>query len=172
MLIVLGILVALAALVVPRLLGMGKKADVKTTKAQIGSLKGALTNYALDNKGFPTTEQGLDALLVAPGESEEEGSSAASRWDGPYLQSDALPKDAWGNDFGYAYPPEKGKIDFPDIWSSGPDGEEGTEDDICSWSSASGEGGGDGELGGGPDENRDVDIDTDFGAGSGSTEEF
>ena len=64
MLIVLGILVALAALVVPRFLGTQKKTDIQRTQAQIGAFRGALEKYYLDNRGFPTTEQGLAALLT------------------------------------------------------------------------------------------------------------
>jgi len=54
--------------------------------------------------------------------------------DGPYTESGELPKDPWGNDFQYEYPPKHGTGDFPDIWSKGPDGEDGNEDDIVSWS--------------------------------------
>jgi general secretion pathway protein G len=167
MLIVLAILVALAAMVVPRFLGTQKKADVQTTKTQIGLFEGALERYAHDTKGFPLTEQGLEALVVAPAEGEE---SEVSGWEGPYLRTDALPTDAWGNEYRYAYPPEKTRIDFPDIWSAGPDGEDDTEDDVCSWSTGSEEG--EDEFGGGPDEDLDVDIDVDVGGGSGRTEGF
>ena len=74
----LAILVALAAMVVPRFLGTQKKADVQTTKTQIGLFEGALERYAHDTKDFPTTEQGLAALLSAPADSED---SAVSGWD-------------------------------------------------------------------------------------------
>jgi len=162
MLIVLAILVMLVALVVPRFLGAQKKADRQATQAQIELFRGALDRFSLDTKGYPSTEQGLKALLTAPAESEE-GTSAG--WDGPYVNKDEIPKDAWGNEFQYVYPPERGSVDFPDIWSYGPDGEDNTEDDICSWSKSS-EGGSDAETGTGPEENLDIDVDVDLGGGS------
>src|SRR5512137_2071934 len=105
LLIVLAILVMLLALVVPRFLGSQKKADRQAAQAQIELLRGALERYAVDMKDFPTTEQGLDALLSAPSDQEE---SKAANWDGPYLNKDELPIDPWGNDYQYAYPAERG----------------------------------------------------------------
>lgn len=136
LLIVLGILVALMALVLPRLLNTRGKADEQTVRTQIGLFRGALERYAVDTRGFPTTEEGLIALFEAPAESEE--SSSVSGWDGPYMEGDGVPLDPWGNEFQYAYPPEQNKSDFPDIWSWGPDKEDGTEDDIGNWTSATG----------------------------------
>ena len=169
MLIVLGILVALAAMVVPRFLGTQKKTDIQRTQAQIGAFRGALEKYYLDNRGFPTTEQGLAAMLTPPAEEGDE--SGTSDWDGPYLNSDSLPKDAWKRDFQYAYPPERGRIDFPDIWSAGPDGEDNTEDDICSWT-VTAEGSGEDEFGSELDQNLDVDIDVDVSPPPGGMDEY
>jgi len=165
LLIVLGILVMLAALAVPRLLGTRKKAKLNTAESQIGLLRGALEHYALDNETFPSTEQGLQALFQAPADSDSEEGSTASNWAGPYLNKD-LPKDPWGNEYQYAYPPERGSGDFPDIWSWGPDGEDNTEDDICSWGTATQ---GEGELGEGMDS--DIDVDTGGDVGGGGTED-
>lgn len=158
MLIVLAILVMLVALVVPRFLGARKKADRQTAQAQIGLFRGALERYALDMKDFPTTEQGLQALVQPPADSEE---GTAAGWEGPYLDKDSIGLDPWNHDYQYAYPPERGTTDFPDIWSFGPDGEDNTEDDICSWTVKSGEEGV-GEAGQ-PKANRDIDIDVDVG---------
>jgi general secretion pathway protein G len=139
MLIVLGILVMLIALAAPRFLGAQKKADIQTAKTQIGLFRGALERYALDMKTFPTTEQGLEALIGPPAAAESttaEGtpsSGVAGKWDGPYLNVSEIPLDPWGNPYQYRYPPERGTTDFPDIWSFGPDGQDNTEDDICSW---------------------------------------
>lgn len=143
MLIVLAILVGLAAMVVPRLLGTQKKADISNAKAQIGMIKGCLQNYFLDMKNFPTTEQGLDALVAAPAGGEEGTETVASsnNWNGPYTESGELPVDPWGNQYQYAYPPTNSKSDTPDIWSFGPDGQDNTEDDITSWTREAGEGG-------------------------------
>jgi general secretion pathway protein G len=156
LLIVLAILVALLALVLPRLLGSKKKADRNTAKAQIELFRGALERYALDNNGFPTTEQGLQALLAPPSDTEDLEETSTEGWDGPYVNKDAIEKDPWGQDYQYAYPPDRGRSDFPDIWSYGPDKEDNTEDDICSWSVGEGEEFGD-------DADLDIDVDVDVG---------
>ncbi len=130
MLVVLGILVLLLAMVVPRVLGTQKKADITATKSQILFLNGCLQRYALDMKGFPTSEQGLKSLVASPANAN---GTAASRWGGPYTESGELPTDAWGNPYQYEYPATKGRGDRPDIWSYGPDGEDNTDDDIVSW---------------------------------------
>jgi general secretion pathway protein G len=149
MLVVLAILVLLVGMVAPRVLKSQKKADVNNAKAQLGMFRTCLERYAVDMKDFPTTEQGLQALL-APPESDssaektgEGGEASSSGWDGPYVNQETLPKDPWSNDYQYEYPPTHGKGDYPDIWSFGPDGEDGTEDDIVSWSSSDGEAEGD-----------------------------
>jgi len=160
MLIVLAILVMLMSLVVPRFLGARKKADRQATQTQVELFRGALERYALDTKDFPTTEQGLQALLVAPGDGKE---GAVVGWDGPYVNKDTIGLDPWNNDYQYAYPPERGKTDLPDIWSFGPDGEDNTGDDICSWTVAAGEEGAEGQ----PKENRDVDVDVKVGGSAG-----
>jgi general secretion pathway protein G len=131
MLVVLAILVLLVSMVVPRIMGSQKKADINATKSQIGMFKAALERYALDCKKYPSTEQGLAALVTKPSDLAETAS-----WDGPYLTGDII-KDPWGGEYQYKYPPEKGSGDNPDIWSFGPDGEDNTEDDICSWTGSS-----------------------------------
>jgi general secretion pathway protein G len=156
LLIVLAILVMLVALVVPRFLGARKKADRQATQAQIELFRGALERYALDTKDLPTTEQGLQTLLAAPSGDEE---STIADWEGPYINKDAIPKDSWGRDYQYAYPPERGGAELPDVWSFGPDGEDNTEDDICSWTVTAGAEGEPGE----PTENRDIDVDVNLG---------
>lgn len=155
LLIVMAILVLLVSLVGPRLLGSKKKADVSAVKTQIGMFQSALERYAVDMNTFPSDQQGLQALVNKPGGAGESvdtsaddlgddlalddgsggstGGGNATNWDGPYLKQSSLPKDPWGNGYGYAYPPKKGDSDVPDIWSFGPDGKENTEDDIVSW---------------------------------------
>ena len=164
LLIVLGILVMLIALAAPRLLGTRKKANIKTAQSQIGLLRGALDLYELDHNTFPSTEDGLRALIEPPSEADadpdaEDGSGAAtSGGSGSYLNKD-LPKDPWGNDYQYAYPPERGSGDYPDIWSLGPDREDNTEDDICSWNTGTqGEG-----------DSTDIDGPADLDAGGADT---
>lgn len=130
LLIVLGILVMLFAIVGPRVLSSGKKADVNVARTQIGSFKAILDNYYLDLKTFPTTEQGLIALVERPDDLPDD-----ANWDGPYMDGN-LPKDPWGRDYLYEYPSshEEGR-DFPDIWSLGPDRQEDSGDEIINWKS-------------------------------------
>ncbi len=127
-LIVLSILAVLIAIIAPRILGSQKKADIKATRLQISNLEEALKSYAVDNRTFPNTEEGLAALLEKPADEKR-----AKNWDEPYLDGEELPADPWGNEFSYEYPPTHGKRDLPDIWSFGPDGEEDTDDDIVNW---------------------------------------
>jgi general secretion pathway protein G len=77
---------------------------------------------------FPGTEDGLAALIKPPADEAK-----ARKWDGPYLDDEVVPADAWGNAFLYEYPPSKGSRDFPNISSPGEDGEPDTEDDITNW---------------------------------------
>ena len=157
MLIVLGILVVVFSLALPRFFSARERADEDATKAQIGLIRGALENYRLDTRKYPTTEDGLQAFFQKPAESE---GTSVSGWRGPYLDKE-LPKDPWGNEYQYACPAERGSGEF-DIWSFGPDGEDNTEDDICSWTvSREGEGlEGEGEFGGDLDTTRNVERPT------------
>ena len=93
-LIVLVILAGLAALVVPSFFGKVEEAKLNQVKIQLKSLEQALDYYQLDNSTYPTTEQGLQALLAKPGLGRE-----AINWRGPYIRSKELPKDPWNRDF-------------------------------------------------------------------------
>lgn len=130
LMIVLAILVLLAGLVLPRLLGQQNKADIKATQTQISSFKQALQNYAIDVRTYPDTETGLKALVSKP-----ENEQQARKWDGSYIEE--VPVDPWGNPYNYEFPPSQGSGDFPNIWSNGPDGESGTDDDIKNWTESS-----------------------------------
>lgn len=126
-LLVMAILGVIAGMVVPRLLGRQTHANADATRLTIKGLEQAVKLYALDHHGeFPTTAQGIDALLTAP-------SGASVNWRGPYL--DAPPKDAWGRPLTYAYPGRRNPRGY-DIGSSGADGAEGTADDIYNESSS------------------------------------
>ena len=121
-LVVLIILGLLAALIVPKLTGRVDEARIETTKLQLKSIKGALEQFKLDNGFYPTTQQGLKALVEKPSTPPE-----PKHWK-QYLEK--LPKDAWGNDFIYISP--AGERPY-ELKSLGPDGIEGTEDDISVW---------------------------------------
>lgn len=127
LLLVMAILVILMTLVAPRFMGTQKKANIGAAKSQIGLFKSPLEMYAMDMNTYPTTEQGLAALVEKPAEIENE-----DQWQGPYLDSD-IPKDPWGKDYQYEYPPSHGERDYPNIWSIGPDAEDGSEDDVVNW---------------------------------------
>ncbi len=113
----------LAAMVVPRLTGRSEEARKGVAKVDIDfNISTALKLYELDNGVFPTTEEGLAALLTA--------SSLAKNWKGPYLEKE--PVDPWGNPYHYKSPGTH-RPDY-DLYSAGRDGAEGTQDDIANWS--------------------------------------
>ncbi|WP_354623164.1 type II secretion system major pseudopilin GspG [Psychromonas sp. MME2] len=122
--VVIVILGVLASMVVPNLMGNKDKADRQKVISDVIALENALDMYRLDNSVYPTTEQGLEALREKPTSSPEPRNY---REDG-YIKR--LPQDPWGNDYILNSPGENGKID---ILSVGPDGEEGTDDDIGNW---------------------------------------
>ncbi|MCG9720280.1 type II secretion system major pseudopilin GspG [Shewanella sp. Isolate7] len=122
--VVIVILGILASMVVPNLMGNKDKADIQKAVSDIVALENALDMYRLDNSVYPTTEQGLEALVEKPTISPEPRNYRA---DG-YVKR--LPQDPWRNDYLLLSPGEQGKID---IFSAGPDGQPGTEDDIGNW---------------------------------------
>jgi general secretion pathway protein G len=115
LLLVLVILAVLAAVVIPKLTGRVQESKIKATVAQISNLKAALETYEQDNGSYPDPADGLNALVSPP-------ANAGAGW---HKQMDAVPKDAWGNDFKY----ELNGTDY-EITSAGPDGQMGTGDDI------------------------------------------
>jgi len=122
--VVIVILGVLASMVVPNLMGNKDKADRQKVVSDVVALENALDMYKLDNGVYPSTEQGLEALVEQPSGTPEPRSY---REDG-YIKR--LPQDPWGNDYILNSPGEHGKID---VLSVGQDGEEGTDDDIGNW---------------------------------------
>lgn len=117
----------LAALVVPRLMGRADDARIIAAKQDIATVMQALKLYKLDNQRYPTTEQGLEALVAKPTVGPE-----PSGWKaGGYL--DKLPKDPWGNSYQYLSPGIKGEIDVISFGADGQAGGEGNDADIGSW---------------------------------------
>lgn len=122
LLVVIVILGLLAAIVIPRITGRVEEAKIETTKVQLKAIKDALEQYKLDNGFYPTTEQGLKALVEKPATAP-----VPPRWR-QYM--DKIPKDGWDRDFIYISP----GVGHPfELKSLGPDGQEGTEDDIDVW---------------------------------------
>lgn len=124
MLIVVVILSVLAGVILPRFTGRTK--ETKIAVAQIDITEGiakALDLFEIDNGDFPTTEEGLEVLL--------KNKKNLSTWKGPYVKNNVL-ADPWKNDYFYLKPGIHNKDGY-DLWSSGPDGVSGNEDDIFNW---------------------------------------
>lgn len=120
MLIIIGLL---ATLVVTKVASKIDQARETTTKANLKALAAAVNQFRMDTARFPTEDEGLLALIEQP--------SDVKTWEpGGYLETTEIPKDGWGNDFIYELFPESGKQFV--IRSCGPDGEQGTEDDLLS----------------------------------------
>jgi general secretion pathway protein G len=127
--VVIVILAMLAALVGPKLMGRTDDAKVKTTGIQLKGLESALKLYKLDNGSYPSTEQGLGALVSKP----TVGVIPKSYKDGGYLESKVVPKDAWGNDYLYVSPGEHGDYDLFSYGADGAKGGDGKNADITNW---------------------------------------
>ena len=126
LLIVIAILLAIGGLVVVNLLPAREQADANLTRVQIAELERAIEFFQMDMKRFPTEDEGLRALWTKDAIEDEED---AENWSRAYLK-DPVPEDPWGNEWIYRYPGEIRGEQYYDIISVGPDGEEGTEDDI------------------------------------------
>lgn len=119
LLLVMVILGILAAVVVPKLVGRTDQAKIAAAKTDVSNISSALDAYEIDNGAFPTSEQGLNALVENPG--------GLTTWKHPYISK--VPKaDPWGHPYIYRCPGNNGK-DY-DLLSGGPDGHEGGDDDI------------------------------------------
>ncbi len=124
LLVVLAILGLLMSLVGPRVLNQLGGAKTKTTGIQIKDLEQSLEMYKLDVGRFPSTEEGLAALVTKPGN--------APGWNGPYLKSD-VPVDPWNRDYHYKYPGEHGELDIYSYGQDGQAGGEGEDSDVGNW---------------------------------------
>src|SRR3989304_2652682 len=117
----------LAALVVPKLMGRTDDARIIAAKQDIATVMQALKLYKLDNQRYPTTGQGLQALIAKP-----VTGPASDGWKtGGYL--DKLPKDPWGNPYQYLSPGIRGEIDVVSLGGEGQPGGVGHDPDIGSW---------------------------------------
>jgi general secretion pathway protein G len=124
LLVVMIIIGLLAALVGPRFIRQEEKAKIKAARAQIELLSTSLDTYRLDVGRYPSSEEGLDALLRRPGSVE--------KWDGPYLKKD-VPLDPWGKAYVYKNPGDHGSFDLLSYGADGVLGGEGDNHDIASW---------------------------------------
>ena len=128
LLVVVVIIGLLAGLVAPRYFGQVGKSEVNVARAQIDALGKALDQYRLDVGAYPTTDQGLQALVSQP--------DGVDRWQGPYLQKQ-VPYDPWGRPYLYKAPGEHGDYDLVSFGADGKPGGTGENVDIKSWESAS-----------------------------------
>ncbi len=119
----------LAALVVPKLIGRTEEAKKTQTRVQIKSLQQALELFKLDNGFYPSTDQGLDALVRMP----EGGRIPKNYRKGGYI--DRNPKDPWGNPYVYVSPGQRGDYEISSYGADGVQGGEGEDADINSWDS-------------------------------------
>jgi general secretion pathway protein G len=124
LLVVMVIIGLLAGYVAPRYFSQVGKSEIKVAQAQIVAFEKALDTYRLDIGRYPSTEQGLTALMQRP--------QNEPKWNGPYLQK-AIPLDPWGKPYQYKSPGERGEFD---IWSFGKDGQPGgtgENADVTNW---------------------------------------
>lgn len=120
---IIGLLAGLAISNVDSIFG-----STKITTAQLfvqQSMKTSLTAYSIHTGDFPSTSDGLQALMTAP-------ANKADRWRGPYIEGNKVPLDPWGEPYQYRSPGTKNKGGY-DIYSKGPDKVDGNEDDIGNW---------------------------------------
>jgi len=128
MLLVVMIIATLAAMVIPRFTGRSKEAKIAAATADVQSnIAGALDLYEADNGIYPTTEQGLSALLEEPAASPQ-----PKRWHGPYLKKKGGLKDPWGNPYVYRSPGTHNTADY-DLYSLGPGGTEEGSGHVTNW---------------------------------------
>jgi len=124
LLLVLVILSVLAAVVVPKFTRRSEQARITAARADIANLEVALDAYEIDTGSYPTTQDGLLALVEEP--------SGVNDWHGAYIKR-GVPKDPWGTEYVYRQPGQH-NTDGYDLHSFGPDGQDGGDDDIDNWS--------------------------------------
>ncbi|PIE82794.1 MAG: type II secretion system protein GspG [Candidatus Contendobacter odensis] len=126
LLVVLAILGLLAGLVGPQVMKYLGGANTKTAKLQIEDFSVALDAYRLDVGRYPSGSEGLQALVEKP--------AGASRWNGPYLRKNKIPKDPWGNEYQYRSPGQYGgAFDLYSLGADNTEGGDGENQDVVSW---------------------------------------
>jgi len=125
LLVVLAILGLLMGLVGPQVLNRLGGAKTDTAALQIKDLEQSLELYKLDVGRYPTSDQGLQALVQPP--------SGVVGWNGPYLKKSELPLDPWNQEYLYRYPGEQGELDIFSLGQDGSPGGEGEDADVGNW---------------------------------------
>ena len=106
-------------------IGRGEKAKADAAKIEIGQIGQTLDLFKLEVGRYPTTQEGLQALVSAP--------PGVTNWNGPYWKKTTIPKDPWGNDYRYAAPGQHGAYDILSLGADGKEGGEGPNKDITNW---------------------------------------
>ena len=123
---VLVILGILAGVFAPKFLGQAESAKRKAAKLEIDQIGQSLDLYKLEIGKYPTSQEGLAALVTAP--------SGTTNWNGPYLKKTTVPKDPWGNEYKYVSPGDQNRhYDIISFGSDGKEGGDGDGKDITSW---------------------------------------
>ena len=121
LLVVIVIIGLLAGYVAPKYFAQVGKSEIQVARAQIDALEKALDQYRLDNRHYPSTEQGLEALMNRP--------ASATAWNGPYLRK-AVPTDPWGRPYLYRTPGQKGEYEVVSYGRDGKPGGTGEDADL------------------------------------------
>lgn len=125
LLVVLGIIALLAALVAPQVIRYLGSARTDAAKAQLKNLESAVELFYLDTGTYPSTESGLEALVIQP--------AGLGSWKGPYLKKREALTDPWGKPYQYRTPGEHGTIDVFTLGRDGREGGDGEDKDIVNW---------------------------------------
>ncbi len=125
LLVVLAILALLAGLVGSQVIGYLGRAKSDTARLQVEQLSQSLDLFMIDAGRYPTTEEGLEALVKAP--------KNVNNWHGPYLKKGVVPKDPWSRDYVYRSPGEHGAYDLYSLGADGSEGGDGENADITNW---------------------------------------
>jgi general secretion pathway protein G len=124
LLLVLVILAALAAIVIPKFTKRSEQAKITAATTDIANLEVALDAFEIDTGRYPASNEGIKALTEQPSNMEND-------WKGPYLKK-GVPKDPWANEYVYKQPGQYNEFGY-DLSSNGPDGQQNTDDDIINW---------------------------------------
>ena len=106
-------------------IGRGEEAKRKAAKIEIEQIGQTLDLYKLETGRYPSSQEGLQALITAP--------AGINNWNGPYWKKGTLPKDPWGNEYKYTSPGQHGPYDIVSLGADGKEGGDGPNKDITSW---------------------------------------
>ena len=124
-LVVLVLIGVVMGVVAGNFIGRGEEAKRKAAKIEIEQIGQTLDLYKLETGRYPTTQEGLQALISAP--------AGVNNWNGPYWKKSTVPKDPWGNEYKYASPGQHGAYDIYSYGADGKEGGDGANKDINSW---------------------------------------